>query len=129
MMDWIWLIPVLPLLGALVNGVILGGRVSKRTVGWVACGSVGASLLLAVSAVFAFIRSAEYAAGRGFEKVLYLWVPAGPLEIGSHGATTLRDFNVEMGFLLDPLSSVMVVVVTLVGFLIHVYSVGYMGDD
>jgi NADH-quinone oxidoreductase subunit L len=129
MREWIWLIPVLPLLGTLLNGVLLRDRIGSRTVGWIACGSVAASLLVALGAILDYVRSAEYAAGEAFEKVVYLWMPAGGLEAGAEGSTSLVDFNVEMGFLLDPLSAVMTVVVAFVGFLIHVYSVGYMGGD
>jgi NADH-quinone oxidoreductase subunit L len=129
MKDWIWLVPVLPLLGALLNGVVLRNRISKSAVGGVACGSVAASLVVGLLAIVDYLRSAAGAAGVGFEKVLYLWVPAGALEVGAEGTSRLTEFNVEMAFLLDPLSAVMLVVVTVVGFLIHVYSVGYMGGE
>jgi NADH-quinone oxidoreductase subunit L len=129
MRDWIWLIPLLPFAGTLLNGVLLKDRLSKRAVTWVALGAVGSSLALALASILDYLRSAEYAAAEGFEKVLYLWIPAGPLAIGAEGASSMIDFNIEMGFLLDPLSSVMLLVVTFVGFLIHVYSVGYMGEE
>jgi NADH-quinone oxidoreductase subunit L len=129
MREWIWLIPVLPLLGTLLNGVLLRGRISKKAVGWIACGSVAASLALTLLAILDYLRSAEGAAGRAFEKVLYLWVPAGMMELEGEALRELAELNIEMGFLLDPLSAVMTLVVTLVGFLIHVYSVGYMGEE
>jgi NADH-quinone oxidoreductase subunit L len=112
MRDWIWLIPLLPFAGTLINGVLLKDRLSKRSVSWVALSAVGASLALAVAAILDYVKSAEYAVAEGFEKILYLWIPAGPLTVG-----------------IDPLSSVMLLVVTFVGFLIHVYSVGYMGKE
>jgi NADH-quinone oxidoreductase subunit L len=129
MREWIWLIPVLPFLGTLLNGVLLKDRISKKAVGWIACGSVAASLALALLAILDYLRSAEFAAGQAFERVLYLWVPAGMLELKGETLGEIADLNVEMGFLLDPLSAVMLLVVTLVGFLIHVYSVGYMGEE
>jgi NADH-quinone oxidoreductase subunit L len=129
MRDWIWLIPILPFVGTLLNGVLLKDRLSKKAVNIVALGSVGASFLLAVGAIFDYLRSAEYAAAEGFEKVLYLWLPGGPLDVGAGGRQAVVDINIEMGFLLDPLSSVMLVVVTFVGFLIHVYSIGYMAEE
>ena len=129
MRDWIWLIPLLPFAGTLLNGVLLKDRLSKRAVSWVALSAVGSSLALAVVAILDYLKSAEYAAAEGFERVLYLWIPAGPLAVGTEGSSSTIDFNVEMGFLLDPLSSVMLLVVTFVGFLIHVYSVGYMGEE
>ena len=127
MREWIWLIPLLPLAGALLNGVVLHGRLSQRAVSWLGCGSVAATLLLALGAIVDYLRSAEYAAHVGFEKIVYLWMPAGAMAVGGEGVLT--DVNLEMGFLLDPLSSVMLFVVTFVGFLIHVYSVGYMHHE
>ena len=103
MRDWIWLIPLLPFAGTLLNGVLLKDRLSKRAVTWVALGAVGSSLALALASILDYLRSAEYAAAEGFEKVLYLWIPAGPLAIGAEGASSMIDFNIEMGFLLDPL--------------------------
>ena len=104
MRDLIWLIPLLPFIGTLLNGVLLKDRLSKRATSWVALGSVGASLALAIAAVLDYLRSAEFAAAEGFEKVLYLWIPAGPLETGADGVRGIANFDVEMGFLLDPLS-------------------------
>ena len=126
MKSLIWLVPLLPFLGALLNGVVLRGRLSKRGVTNVACGSVLLSLLLGMAAIGSYLGSAEYAAGEAFRKVLYAWIPAGMQGLPG-GAVT--DLVFEMGFLLDPLSAVMVFVVTFVGFVIHVYSVGYMAHE
>ncbi|MDX1502618.1 MAG: NADH-quinone oxidoreductase subunit L, partial [Thermoanaerobaculia bacterium] len=112
-MDWLsllYLIPLLPLLGAAASGAA-GPRAPRPVTNAIALGSTALSMLLALAAVGSFVaRDRE-----PVEQVLYLW-SAGELQI-------------EMGFLLDPLSSVMLVVVTVVGFLIHVYSVGYMGHE
>ncbi|MFQ5527787.1 MAG: hypothetical protein ACE5GX_16205, partial [Thermoanaerobaculia bacterium] len=126
MRDWIWLIPLLPFVGAFLNGVVLRSRVSKSGVTWIACGSVGASLLLALGIIGEFLAGGRQA----FEKIVYLWIPAGDMALSdaAHGAASvagLADIKIAMGFLLDPLSSVMLFVVTFVGFWIHVYSVGY----
>ncbi len=115
-MRLLWLIPVLPFVGTLANGVLLKGRIGKRAVSWIACGSVAASALLSLAVVGAYLGSAEHAAGEPFEQVLYAWIPAPFL-------------SVEMGFLLDPLAAVMLFVVTFVGFWIHLYSVGYMAHE
>lgn len=112
-MQLIWLIPVLPLIGFLING-LFGKRLPRSGVHTVACGSVFISFLLAVNA---FIQLLQLPASqRSFELVLFDWIPVG-------------TFNAQMGFLLDPLSTVMILVVSGVGFLIHVYSIGYMAHD
>ena len=126
MQNLIWLIPVLPLLGALLNGVLLRNRVGKAGVNAIACGSVLAALLVAVGAIGGYLGSSEYAAHEGFEQVLYLWIPAGMMPLGDGG---WADVSIDLGFLLDPLSAVMLFVVLFVGFLIHVYSIGYMSHE
>ncbi len=126
MRELLWVIPLLPFLGALLNGLVLRHRVGKRAVAWIACGVVGLAAVLGLLAIVDHLGSAEYAAHQPFEQDVYVWVPAGPL------ATTLdgvKSFTVTMGFLLDPLSAVMLFVVTFVGFWIHVYSVGYMAHE
>ncbi|MCC6963275.1 MAG: NADH-quinone oxidoreductase subunit L [candidate division Zixibacteria bacterium] len=112
-MQLIWLIPLMPLLGFLING-LLSGRLPKPAVGYIACGSVLASLLLSIYAVLELMGLPAEA--RVFELSLYSWIPVG-------------SFNADFGFLLDPLSAVMILVVSGVGFLIHIYSIGYMAHD
>ena len=126
-MQALWLIPILPFLGAFLNGVVLRDRASKSLVTGVAVGSVGLTTALALFYVIpSYLRSAEYAAGQGFEQMLWVWLPAGILKLTS-GA--FADFTIDFAFLLDPLSAVMLFVVTFVGFWIHVYSIGYMGHE
>jgi NADH-quinone oxidoreductase subunit L len=105
----LWLIPLLPFAGFLING-IQGSRLPKRTVTTVA--------LLAPLASFSMVLYAAAAANSfPYDETCPLpWINAGLLHI---------DFS----FVLDQLSLVMLLVVTGVGFLIHVYSVGYMDDD
>jgi len=113
MLSNLWLIPVWPLLGFLING-FFGRRIGKGAVGIVACGSVGLSLLTSVVAVAELLAlSAE---GRRVTQVVAPWIGAG-------------NFQADWGLLLDPLSAVMILVVSGVGFLIHVYSIGYMHED
>ena len=112
-MNLIWLIPMMPLIGFLLNG-LFGSKFSKPIVNLVACGSVLASFLLSLSAVIQLIGLP--AESRSFELLLYSWIPSG-------------SFSADVGFLLDPLSSIMILVVSGVGFLIHVYSIGYMAHD
>ncbi len=125
----LWLIPALPFLGTLLNGVLLRGRLGKRAVAAVACGAVGLSCLLALAAIGSYLAGPEHAAGEPFEQVLYTWIPASVLPAGEATAGEPGRLTIEMGFLLDPLSAVMLFVVTFVGFWIHVYSVGYMAHE
>jgi NADH-quinone oxidoreductase subunit L len=127
MKELLWLIPVLPFLGAFVNGVLLRGRVSKKTAAGIACGAVGLAALLALLIIGDYLMSSG---GHGhrvpFEQELYTWMPAGAIHTVTEG---VKNFSVGMGFLLDPLSCVMLFVVTFVGFWIHVYSIGYMAHE
>ena len=59
--------PLLPFLGALLNGVVLRHRLGKSGVAAIACGTVGLSCLLGIAAIFGYLGSAERAAGKGFE--------------------------------------------------------------
>ena len=105
------LIPVFPLIAVLVNG-LLGHRYSTDLAGRIAVGSIGLSFLCAVAVVAGVLSDP---APR--EVIAYSWIFGG-------------DLHVNFGFLIDPLTAVMLMVVTGVGFLIHVYSVGYMhGED
>lgn len=154
-LELIWLIPLMPLAGAalmLALGRLLDpqppsqvavapglapvpaahgapgaahhhGRTAARTVISLLCpGTVLVSLVLSLGAV---IQLASLP-GRTYEIVQFTWVAGLPFFTQS-GAPA--RFTADWGFLLDPLSSVMILVVTGVGFLIHVYSVGYMGHE
>jgi NADH-quinone oxidoreductase subunit L len=125
-MKLLWLIPVLPLLGAFLNGVALRNRLGKKGVWIVACGSVLAALFVAVLAISGYLASPGSASGAPFEQTLYEWIPAGFMGLDD-GA--FANLSIEMGFLLDPLSCVMLFVVTFVGFFIHWFSVGYMDHE
>ena len=108
MLEYLWLIPLLPLASAALNG-LLGRRPPKALVTALGLGGPLLSLLLALGCLLDF-RGREI-----FEQTLYAW--------------TAGSLRIDVGFLLDPLSAVMLFVVTFVGFLIHVYSAGYMGHD
>ncbi len=121
-LEWIWLVPLLPLLSAAV--MLLAGRSLPRAiVSWLCCGTVGLSFLVSLG-IFRTLASLP-AAARVYEKVLFTWLPAGMFQT----ATGLAEFRIEWGYLVDPLSAVMILVVSGVGFLIHVYSVGYMAHE
>jgi NADH-quinone oxidoreductase subunit L len=122
-MRFLWLIPVLPAAAAAVNG-LLGIRFFNRAVSAaVACAAIGGALALSVH-VFASLLSAPVDA-RVYDLVMGDWIPQIPL-------ATVKDigmFKVAWSFRLDPLASVMLLVVTGVGFLIHVYASVYMRDE
>jgi NADH-quinone oxidoreductase subunit L len=127
MKQLLWLIPVLPFLGALLNGALLRGRVSKKAAATIACGVIGIVAVLSLLIIGDYLTSTAGQSPRApFEQELYTWMPAGPIHTVVGG---VKDFNVGMGFLLDPLSCVMLFVVTFVGFWIHVYSIGYMAHE
>jgi NADH-quinone oxidoreductase subunit L len=122
-LNLIWLIPLFPAAGFVING-LFGKRMSKSLVGFIACGVVFISFVIASGAVFQLLQLDP--AHRSHTVKLYEWINAGP----AHTAEgPLARFQVDWGFLLDPLSSVMVLVVTGIGFLIHIYSTGYMHDE
>ncbi|MBN1211873.1 MAG: NADH-quinone oxidoreductase subunit L [candidate division Zixibacteria bacterium] len=113
MFDYIFLVPLIPLAGFIFNGLMIG-RVPRPLISFIGCLTVGLSFLLSVLLFFNLKNLPPEA--RFIEQVLFSWIPAG-------------SFQVDIAFLLDPLSAVMILVVSGVGFLIHVYSVGYMHHD
>jgi NADH-quinone oxidoreductase subunit L len=123
----LYVLPLLPFLGALLNGIVLRGRIGKNAVAWIACGSVGLAALLGIGIIGSYaFHAAQYAGAYGFDQTVYTWIPAGALHTA---VKPVADLTIEMGFFLDPLSCIMLFVVTFVGFWIHVYSVGYMAHE
>src|SRR4051812_33922674 len=111
--NWLWIIPVAPLAGAIINGVV-GKRFSKSVIGFIGAGSVALSFLISLGAFLQMLRMPEDSLP--VIRNYFVWIQAG-------------TFHANFGFLLDHLSGLMIMVVTGVGFLIHVYSTGYMHDD
>jgi NADH-quinone oxidoreductase subunit L len=107
----LWIIPLLPLLGSAING-LFGAKWSKAIVNSVALGSTGVSFLCAVEAVREFLAGGS----QPFRKEFFDWIVAGSFRAG---------FDLQ----LDQLTVVMLLVVTGVGFLIHIYSTGYMAHE
>lgn len=103
------LIPALPLAGAVVNG-LLGARLPRGLVHTIACGVMLAAFLIGA---WAF---AQLGAEQSVTRELYTWMAAGGLDV-------------SVGLRLDALSALMTLVVTGVGFVIHLYSIGYMEHD
>ena len=123
-MDLSWIegalgwIPFLPLLGFSVN-ILLGRRLAPRFVQGLAVGTIAGSFLLSL---FGFLHLRGLAVEeRVITQELWRWI--------SVGGGALPGLDVAVAFTLDPLSSVMLLVVTGVGLLIHIYSIGYMKGD
>jgi NADH-quinone oxidoreductase subunit L len=110
-------IPLLPLLAAAIHGVLLGllrRPLQRSLVVAVSCGAVGLAFLVSFVALLQLLSLPEGA--RVMVDRTFPWIGAG-------------RFSADVAFLLDPLSAVMCLIVTGVGSLIHVYSIGYMDED
>ncbi len=103
------LIPVLPLAAFWIN-IIFGRRYIKHHAHWLSVPAVLASWVIAVMTL------GDVLGGKVFNQDIYQWITSG-------------GFKVSVGFLVDPLTAVMLIVVTTVSSLVHIYSVGYMHDD
>ena len=112
-MELAWLVLLFPILGSMINGV-LGRSLPKRAVSWIGTGSIGLAFVVALWVWLDLLKLPPEE--RIFTQTLFDWIVAGGL-------------SAQFSLLIDPLSVVMMLVVTGVGFLIHVYSVGYMGHD
>ena len=123
-MQYIWLIPLLPGIGAAINGLVGIRYFSRRTAGVLACATMTASLGVALFAFWQLLRLPGDA--RAFDVTVAQWIPSIPLQ--THGGA-VGSFQVPWGFRLDPLSGMMILVVTGIGTLIHVYSTAYMAHE
>jgi NADH-quinone oxidoreductase subunit L len=112
-LDLVWLIPALPAFGAVVL-LLFGKRIGEPRAGWIATAVMAGSFLCSVVA-FAVLLG-RHAEQRQQVRTLWTWFQSG-------------GFVVKMGFLVDPLSVTMILFVTGVGTLIHLYSIGYMHGD
>lgn len=111
MIKLIGLVPLFPLIGFLING-FFGKKMSKGLSGGIACVSVLASFVISV---LAFLEL-EHSPNKSHVISLFSWINADTLQV-------------LFEFLYDPLSSLFLLIITGIGFLIHVYSTGYMHDD
>jgi NADH-quinone oxidoreductase subunit L len=122
-LEHLWLIPLFPLITAALM-LFVGKRAPKSAVSVLCVGSVGLSFIYAAGAVLQLLAAdPEH---RAAQQILFQWLTPGPMKAAGG---QLVNFVADWGYLLDPLSCVMVLVVTGVGFLIHVYSIGYMGHE
>ena len=111
MLDYIWLLPTLPLLGFLIL-ILTAGNLPKRAVAIIGAGSIGLSFLVALIIAVRFLGSGE----EYFVKEAWVWMAVG-------------GFDASFNFYLDGLSLTMMLIITGIGFLIHLYATGYMADD
>src|SRR6266705_1570342 len=122
-LEHLWLIPLFPLATASLM-LLVGRRLRKSAVSLFCVGSVGVSFAYALGAVTQLLSAPPE--NRVVQHILFEWLAPGQMPLSSGQVV---PFTADWGYLLDPLSSVMVLVVTGVGFLIHVYSIGYMGHE
>ena len=108
--DFVWLIPLFPLLGFLITGLV-NRKLSKGLTGLIASGMIGASFVVSL---LIFLHENSTHELRSVQ--LFDWISSG-------------TFHANFAFLVDPLSSLFLMIITGVGFLIHVYSTGYMHED
>jgi len=111
MLHYLWIVPLLPLLGSAVNG-LFGAKWPNKYVAATAITSTGLSFLCALEAVREFFESGQIL----FRKEFFTWITAGNFRAG---------FDLQM----DQLTVVMLLVVTGVGWLIHIYATGYMAHE
>jgi len=111
MINLVWLVPLIPFIGFLINGL---GRntLSKNLIGFIGSSVIFISFLISIGIFFELGNDVS----KSHEIFLFDWISAGALKI-------------PLSFLVDPLSSIMLLIITGIGFLIHVYSIGYMHDD
>ena len=113
MLELVWLIPALPLLGFLIL-VFAGKRIGEPNAGRLGAAMVGASFLVTVGVFFDLLS--QHGEQRSFTQVLFTWLPSGGLKVNA-------------AILADPLSITMALFVTGIGTLIHIYAIGYMHGD
>jgi NADH-quinone oxidoreductase subunit L len=113
MLELLWLIPTLPLVGFLIL-LLVGSRLTRTEVTYVGCGSIGFAAIVMLIVGVTFISSPP--PNHAYTQTLWTWVDVG-------------GFSPAVALYLDALSLVMIFVVTFVGFLIHLYSAEYMEEE
>src|SRR5512143_971183 len=103
------LVPLAPLAAAIVVG-LWGPTIGRSASHWLCCAGV------AVSMIASYLIFRDVRAGHVFNGDVYAWLRSG-------------DFKLAVGFLIDPLSATMILVVSFVSLMVHVYTIGYMADD
>ena len=111
MINLVWLVPLFPLLGFLING-LRRNTLSKSIVGFTGCITVLASFIVSLGIFFELNSSGT----KSYIIPIFDWISAGSVKV-------------PFSFLVDPLSALMLLIITGIGFLIHLYSTGYMSHD
>jgi NADH-quinone oxidoreductase subunit L len=109
------LIPLFPLIGFLINAA-LGRRLPKNVSGLVATGAMGLSFGVSAAAVWRLLQLEPVGGVRAFEDTVFTWISSGGLDV-------------PLTFRLDPLSALMILIVSGIGSLIHLYSTAYMHEE
>ena len=112
MYDKLWLIPFFPLLGSIVNGLFGSKIKNEKVIGTIGTLAIASSFVVSTNYFFQLLKDPV----KVHENVIASWMSIGNLQV-------------DWGFLLDPLSALMIMVVTGVGSLIHLYSIGYMHGE
>jgi NADH-quinone oxidoreductase subunit L len=127
----IWLIPLLPALGATIM-FFFGRKLQKASVSAVCVGTIVLAFLMACGAVWQYLgwSSTPEHFHQPYQTILYTWLgtDTGHMNYTTHDGSP-SAFQADAGFLLDPLSSIWLLFVTGVGMLIHIYSIGYMAHE
>jgi NADH-quinone oxidoreductase subunit L len=153
MYKYIWLVPLLPLAGAAINGIFgRWFRFPEKLVGGIAVGTVALSFLISVAAIYSygFGNNSQWPNPYVSKQTAFTWIPGGTVKQtlgyaapGSGEATTISIanqpvtvsaarsslLNVEWSYQLDPLSAIFMLIVNGVGLCIFVFATGYMHDD
>ena len=142
MYKFIWLVPLLPLVGAAINGIFgRWFRFPEKLIGGVAVGSVALSFLISLTAVYAYGFGSEQQWPSPYvtTQTAFTWIAGGAVhqrqapqaEGENQPETTARGslLNIEWSYQLDPLSAIFMLVVTGVGLCIFVFATGYMHGE
>ena len=114
MYSYLWLIPAFPFIGAALLTLLVGSNSSRRTKAIIGVGSIGVSLIVTLLIAYQFITSPP--ANYTYTESFWTWI-------------NVDGFTPNIAFHLDALSLIMILVVTFVGFLIHMYSAEFMKDE
>ena len=128
-LNYIWLVLLLPAFGAAMM-FFFGRRLQKSAVNAICVGAVVVAFLWACGAVWQYTQWTTVHGNQPYQQIIYTWLgtDSGNLAYTTQSGGT-APFHADVGFLLDPLSSIWLLFVTGVGMLIHIYSIGYMGHE
>src|SRR5215813_8655379 len=136
MYRYIWLVPLLPLAGAAINGIFgRWFRFPEKLVGGIAVGTVALSFLISLAAVYSYGFGSEQQWPNPYvtTQATFTWIPGGAvsqtLGYAQQGSSTGSLLNIQWSYQLDPLSAIFMLIVTGVGLCIFVFATGYMHGE